>query len=353
MTRIVLYVLLAFVVLGIAGMFMLRVAPLGLAQPKLSSGRAVGEDLVVAGPAPTVRLGCTMPQPGPNVAIHAISVYRGGKETPVQAHYTETRQIDVFITDQTAPVLLLLAAHDAVIWTIRVDPNAKLSGIVVSGYDDQIIVGPSNSVPATSLVFGTRQCYPALQQYFLNLTSRADQSDLEGLSKMAFKRPLTSFQSERTGEEFWVGPTDKRPKSYLDQLPIVVPADFVDDHRPILFGRPALERLVKEHVIRPARQQDLDGWRAVGAQKPEPRNAQADLDLERTYVINSTFRLPLGLSGDASTAFILPAGVTPPKGFVGQNLVLTFHPYGCHWLEGFSDNCIGVPSPKFDRPAGY
>jgi hypothetical protein len=350
--RILVYMLLGFLVLGLVGMFMLRAGPLGLAQPKLSSGTPVGEDLVVAQPVPTLRLGCTLPQPGPNVAVHAISVLRGGKETPVQSHYTETGQIDVFVTDQSAPVLLLLAAHDAVIWTVRVDPKARLAGIVASGYDDQVIVGPSNSVPATSLVFGTRQCYATLSQYFLNIMSRADQEDLDSLSRLAFKRPLTSFQSERTGEAFWIGPQAKRPKSYLDQLPVIVPADFVDDHRPILFGRPALERLVKENVIRPARQEDLDAWRAVGAQKSGPRNDQASLDLTRTYVINRFFQLPLGLSGDASTAFILPAGVSPPKGFVGENLVLTFHPYGCHWFEGFSDNCIGIPAPRFQAPTG-
>jgi len=135
-------------------------------------------------------------------------------------------------------------------------------------------------------------------------------------------------------------------------LTYAVPSDFVDSHRPILFGRPALERLVKEGAIRPARQQDLDAWVARGIRQNDQYHKMANLDLDRTYVINSFFQLPLGLTGDASSAFILPSGITKPKGFVGENLILTYQPYGCHWLEGFSVRCLGHPDIRAGAKTG-
>jgi hypothetical protein len=343
-------ILLILTIVGL-GYCQMRPAQLGLVEPKLSSGTPFGEDESVAKAATAARPVCNLPNVPSYGGVHAISVYRGGRRTPVQPHFSETREIDLAVTETEAPVVLLLASYDAVIWKLRVHPKARLSGIVLIGLDNQIVVGAVGGVIVTSRIFGTRQCMTQ-PGTLVNLAGRVDREDLEVFAQSAFKRPLKSFQTERTGDEFWVGPEVEMPKSDLDTLPYAVPPDLVDSHRPILFGRPALERLLKEGVIRRARQQDLDQWVARGVRQNDQYHKMADLDLERTYVINSFFQLPLGLTGDASSAFILPPGVAKPKGFVGENLILTYQPYGCHWLEGFSVRCLGHPDIRASAKTG-
>lgn len=62
-------------------------------------------------------------------------------------------------------------------------------------------------------------------------------------------------------------------------------------------------------------------------------------------MVNAPFRLPLGLTGNASSAFIVPPGGTVPTGYVGENMVMTYERYGCFWSGGFFGNCAGFSPP--------
>ena len=135
------------------------------------------------------------------------------------------------------------------------------------------------------------------------------------------------------------------PKSKVDDMPFVIPSDLVDNQRPILFGRTALQRLVKQNAIRPAKPADLQAWVNAGVGKPGLHADFSDLDLERTYVVMAPFQLPLGLIGNASSAFIVPPGRSIPKGGVGENMVMTTDHYGCFWSGGFFGNCAGFSPP--------
>lgn len=255
---VVLGVLLVLVLIGL-GYCQMRPAQLGLVEPKLSSGTPFGEDQSIAKAVTAARPVCDLPHPPSNAEVHAISVTRGGRRTPVQPHFSETREIDLTVSEQATPVVLLLSSYDAVIWKLRVHPKARVSGIVLIGLDNQVVVGAVGSIPVASRIWGTRQCM-AQPGDLISLTGRIDREHLEAFAQEAFKHPLKSFQTERSGDAFWIGPEVEMPKSDLDTLPFAVPSDFVDSHRPILFGRPALERLLKEGVIRPAHQQDIDLW---------------------------------------------------------------------------------------------
>jgi hypothetical protein len=204
------------------------------------------------------------------------------------------------------------------------------------------VVGASS---ALSLIQSGGQCYALLQRYFPPQSHSYDETALRNFVAAALGRPITGYQDKRSTDEFWAGPEVDMPPSQLDDMPFVVPSDLVDNHRPILFGRLALKRLVEEGAIRPPTKEDLDDWIASGVNAVGIHADLSDLDLDRTYVVKRFFRLPLSLMGRASTAFIVPPGVTKPEGEVWDSMVLTYQPYGCFWSGGFFGNCAGF-APK-------
>jgi hypothetical protein len=311
-------------------------------EPGLVGGSVVAEDAKIAASVPPTVLNCILPRPNLVTSIHVLRLRFGGKETPVlQSSYSEGSQVDVFVTETDGPVVLVLVGGSSIVWNLRVHPKSRILGVVVAGSFSQRVVGTSS---ATSLIQSGGQCYQLVQRYFPQRPSY-DEAEIRSFVANALGRPITSFQDKRSADELWVGPEVDMPPSKLDDMAFVVPSDLVDNHRPILFGRPALERLVKEGTIRPATKEDLDDWIASGKNKVGIHADLSGLDLDRTYVVKRFFRLPLSLMGRASTAFIVPPGVTKPEGEVWDSMVFTYQPYGCRWSGGFFGNCAGM-SPK-------
>ena len=344
MGRLIFYIGLLAVPLIILG---LLVTPLRIpkGEPGLSSGHVTGEGVELAAAAPAISLNCTLPRPTWSTHIHVLRLLYGGKETPVQeSPYNDGSQVDVFVTDPERPVILVLVGGRPIVWNIRVHPKSRVMGIIVAGESSQIVVG-AGGPSAASLVQSGHKCYELLQRYFPAQGYSYEEAALRRFIDATLGQPITSYQDARSEDEIWVGPELDLPESKFDDMPFVVPSDLVDNHRPILFGRAALKRLVKEGVIRPAAKEDLDRWIAYGVKAPGIHADLSDLDLDRTYVVNRFFRLPLSLMGNASSAFIVPPGVTRPEGDAGESMVLTYQPYGCMWSGGFFGNCASMSPP--------
>jgi hypothetical protein len=312
-------------------------------EPGLAGGSVIAEDAEIAASVPPTVLNCTMPRPNLDTRIYVLRLLHGGKETPVlQSSYDEGSQVDVFVTETSGPVVLVLVGGSGIVWNLRVHPKSRILGVVVAGDFTQRVVGASS---AASLIQSLGQCYALLQRYFPPQSHSYDEASVRNFVADALGRPITSFQDKRSADELWAGPEVDMPPSQLDDMPFVVPSDLVDNHRPILFGRPALKRLVQEGTIRQATKEDLDDWIASGVNAVGIHADLSKLDLDRTYVVKRFFRMPMSLMGRASTAFIVPSGVTKPEGEVWDSMVLTYQPYGCFWSGGFFGNCAGF-SPK-------
>jgi hypothetical protein len=325
--------------------FAFVVAPIRIprSEPGLVGGGVVAENAEIAASVPPTMLNCTLPRPNLDTRIHVLRLQHGGKDTPVlQSSYSEGSQVDVFVTETGGPVLLVLVGGSNIVWNLRVHPKSRILGVVIAGPFAQRVVGTSS---AASLILSGDQCYQLLQRYFPAQRPSYDEAEIRSFVANALGRPITDFQNKRSADALWVGPEVDMPPSPLDDMDFVVPSDLVDNHRPILFGRPALKRLVAEGTLRPATQADLDDWIASGKNAVGIHADMSGLDLDRTYVVKRFFRLPLSLMGRASTAFIVPPNVTKPEGEVWDSMVLTYQPYGCRWSGGFFGNCAGM-SPK-------
>jgi hypothetical protein len=252
-------------------------------EPGLVGGSVIAEDAEVAASVPRTVLNCILPRPNLDTRIYVLRLLHGGKETPVlQSSYDAGSQVDVFVTEAGGPVVLVLVGGSKIVWNLRVHPKSRILGVVVAGDYAQRVVGTSD---ALSLIQSGGQCYALLQCYFPQRPSY-DETEIRNFVANALGRPITDFQDKRSADELWAGPEVEMPSSQLDDMPFVVPTDLVDNHRPILFGRPALKRLVEEGTIRPATKEDLDDWMGFAGQRPAWRHRCA------LGVIHRRLRLP-------------------------------------------------------------
>ena len=345
--RIVLCLIAAFIVIGFlmhSGPGLIFSALIGVndLEPRqaLNSRTPNAEDVTIAAPFWTLRPNCELTTPAANARIYAASVHEGGMETPVQEFRSVAGQVDVTVTDTSAPVFLLLAGRNAVIWNIRLAPNARLAGVVTTGTDRQLVVAKQSRVPVlpVSAVDTICKAKSVRDENSYAVFEAVSADEMKKISKAVFGRAPDNIVAESSPAEVLFGPELTAPLP-AEPGPFAIPDIVVDKHRPILFGRPALQRLVAEGAIAPATEADMTKWRSAGPLSENLPDYMKDLDLARAFVVKMPFRLPLGLTGEAASAFILPAGMQRPEGSVGENVFLKYTPFGCASAEVWNGNC--------------
>lgn len=320
----------------------------------LSRDDPILENTQIAMPVRTLATNCELPQLMSSVPIYAISLYNGGIETAVQEFGTEARQVDVMVTDTSAPIALILSARDAVIWNLRLAPGAKIAAVVTTGFDRQPVVSKQTAVKVLPATLGDEQCKSQLRrQEGPAMLEQLTDEELMNLSQLAFNRPPTLVIKKSSAEQVILGPEEKVTEIPAETDPFVVPHSLVDGHRPILFGRPALQRLVAEGVLSQASTEDIAQWKKNGQLASEVPSFIADLDLTRTFVVRRPFRMPLGVKGLAASAFLIPRGMKEPEAWPWEeNVYLLSLPFGCKHSGGWFENCGKVLSSSFE-PVGY
>lgn len=66
--------------------------------------------------------------------IESVGVYQGSRSAGRSANATEAGAVEVRIRRSPKPVLLVLSSYEAVRWNLRIEPGARLAGVLVSGY---------------------------------------------------------------------------------------------------------------------------------------------------------------------------------------------------------------------------
>lgn len=333
----------------------LGLSGLGDLEPEapLNTKSTVGEELSIAAPTWALRPGCELPSRPSNARIHAVTLAKGGIETPAQAFGTRAFQVNVDITDTSGPVYLMLSARNAAIWNIRTAPKVIVGGVVTTGFDHQIVVtrqARAAMLPATT---ADRRCRNVFREMRPNAINAVSEEELAEISVRAYGRAPDNIIKKTIADHIVIGPEEDVVKLPAVTDPIAIPDILVDTHRPILFGRPALARLVKEGVLSQATEADIAKWKSSGPLSPNVPDYLADPDLTRFYVVQRPFRLPLGLTGEASAAFIIPAGMKEPDGWIGENVYLKYSPFGCGQRDVWHSKCnrkdfgsfIGVATP--------
>lgn len=319
----------------------------------LSDAEPPLEAVQIAAPVRTLRAKCQLPQLANNVPIHAVTLRAGGIETALQEFGTPTAQVDVLVTETKAPVALILASRNAVIWNLRLAPKAVVAAIITTGFDRQVVVSRQTSVGVLPASLGDEECRTELRRAEgPGMLQPLTEDEMAALSMKAFNRPPTRIVASGTESQVIVGPEDAVSDVPASTDPFVVPDTMADHRRPILFGRPALQRLVQEGVLAQATAEDVSQWKSRGKLAAEPQSYVRALDLARTYVVRRHFQMPLGINGLAASIFILPPGAQEPKArSMAENVYLLSRPFGCKHYWGWYENCGKTLSTKFQPVA--
>jgi hypothetical protein len=241
--------------------------------------------------------------------VHLVGVYKGQKELDLQLGESghTTTEIDVVVGRVPRPVILVLSANDPVVWRVGYASQARIAGVLVSGYHTPALIGIPRSTPHRVLSFEqTRGCEP-----FYDVHSAASAAREEHKIVALTGRGIGRFYGSYLAAAAQVG----------DELPsgsdgITYSPDLTVDDYPVLRseipagdkGIAALQRMGK---IRLATQQDVAAW---AGDKGQQSRLVSSVGAGRVYVVLEEVTLPLGLYGAHSRDFIIPAGVPKPKG---------------------------------------
>lgn len=104
---------------------------------------------------------CTYPEFGPDVEIHKVHLYQGGRPVDVRIdNSTHTvREVSVILNNPNKRTILNLSANDPVIWKISRTPNSILTGVIATGRHGTAVIGIDRATP---LAISTRHHNPAV-----------------------------------------------------------------------------------------------------------------------------------------------------------------------------------------------
>jgi hypothetical protein len=127
-----------------------------------------------------------------NAEIKAIGIYQGNRKNPV-AGKPRMGSVTVRMKRSAAPIVLLLSSYEPVQWTIIAEPGARLSRILLSGYNESVVAGAgSTRIDIVGRLYAYKEDSPqynALNKEIYRLT---------GLL-------INQFHGRYEGDEFTVG----------------------------------------------------------------------------------------------------------------------------------------------------
>jgi hypothetical protein len=240
--------------------------------------------------------------------VHLVGMYKGQKELDLQLGESghTTTEIDVVVGRAPRPVVLVLSAYDPVVWRVGYTPQARIAGVLVSGYHTQALIGIPRATPHRVLSSEqTRGC--DLFRAHTAENAAQEERKIVALTGRGIGRFYGSYSASavQVGEDVPSGPggVTHSPDLTVDDYPVLRSEIPAGDK-----GIDALQRMGK---IRPATRQDAAAW---AGDKGQQSRLVSSVGMGRVYVVLEEMTLPLGLYGAHSREFIIPLGVPKPKG---------------------------------------
>ena len=142
--------------------------------------------------------------PAPDDAVmHAVGCY-------MPVNFSKQKRVTVTVHGTDRPIVLVVNAYHATIWSLKVDPDARIDRVIVGGYFEQQIEGVPAGVPIVRRTYFPIEAPWHAEGYF-----DAWERPSESYDQMAFSLRgmtglgITSFQGAYTGKEFVIGVAPK------------------------------------------------------------------------------------------------------------------------------------------------
>ncbi len=259
----------------------------------------------------------------PDFVVHAVGIYAGAISLPgsLGDSGNAVTQAEVVVNAPGKPVLLVLMAHDPVVWRIGRTKATTIAAILVSGYHPQGLIGIDRGTPYAISTYEKPGPFPWFYVYAPGPSVLALNDAIERVTG----KQIARFHNEQTNGIVFVGgrPNDEGEISYSSDLRT---EDWLAAEGPSP-GPAGLDSLVKDGLLRLATAGDIDAWVEKASEKERDRYGRWFPNLRvrrmmlvgRTYVVLGRLRLPNGLFGAHSREFIVPEGMPFPEGELGHS----------------------------------
>lgn len=267
--------------------------------------------------------------------VYLVTSYSGLQDSKYQfgASGHEVRESEVVINKPGENIILVLMAYDPVLWKISKTFSTLVSGVVLSGYHEQMLYGLPKLTPVLHAIYETKsEC-----AYFYDSLNSEGQKHavMQRIAALTGSVPVEIIKSAHNGK-FYVGDAESVSKliEYSDQ-------DFdtfmqthlkqrqvtIDEVAPKEEG---IRQLIREGKIRPAGTSDIERWTRAALQNHN--NTRHRMHTGFTYVILKNMQFPRGMYGAHSKAFILSEHVSMPLGDIAHNAVYMLENGVCEGL---------------------
>ena len=240
----------------------------------------------------------------------------------------EATGFDVVANMPGRSVVLVLGAYEPSIWKISREPRTRIAGVVITGYYRQAVSGLEAGIPVLNSSYNEKMACG--YSYF----SRSKPEEMDAHVRRVFGRSAQTYLVASNGQ-LVMGDAGMPASTVQD-----APADFNSfrDVNAPLAGQAGLDKLVSEHMLRPAQPSNLAGWKealrrsqglpllnVVGGQNVAVLNLPF-----RPYVVQGAMTFPSGLYGAHAATFIVPKGVPRPQGNPGHSAVFDWNTMTCY-----------------------
>lgn len=272
---------------------------------------------------------CQFPTLPEEFDVFAVGTYKGLNRLKVEGYKNGNKLTEgpVIVNRPGKNTLLVLMSYDPVVWKIRRTSGTNIIGVLIGGYHEQTVLGLVNTIP---VLYGVHEGVQDCDYFYAYEAGAQLDRALRVIKQATSKEPLKLITRPDDGN-FLVG-----TKAGLDKTRLLF-VESAESRRlseaSIPKGVAGLVQLQKEGKIRLATRQDIDAWVEAASEKYRKLGDELrvghHMRVGNTYVILSDVYLPDGLYGAHSVSFLLPRGMTQPRGPAGHNTFYFMDGGGC------------------------
>jgi hypothetical protein len=286
--------------------------------------------------------------PGMKVPADAMIYAAGGSANEakrlgfqIDQSGNDAKQVDVLVNEPRRPVVLLLSAHEPIVWNISWSPSSKILAVAAVGGNRQAVAGLPKSVPL--LVSSQRDSAPPCEglsvapPWASEIEKVDNQKSLDRVAKKLYGRSVDQVRYiDKTRVIIGEPPATGLA---MQTSPDTPPKSFYDPGAPLV-AKAALKDAVKKGILREATTRDMEQWnqeyakanprRMVYADDEKPSRPSRPGKLFETYAVLKPCTFPPGLYGGDSATFIVLKGVPYPEGNPGHSTVYDINTANCH-----------------------
>lgn len=275
-----------------------------------------------------------------DMKVYAVDA-ASSKELDFQIDYSgsPTMVVDLSVNIPDSNVALILLGHFPTVWNLAINPSTKIKAVFLGGFGTQNIADLDNSTPVLNNQLrvtenGLKPNLPCGREILVGWGL----SPVRELSQHLFKNDdVTIIKTNGQGQASIGEKTTSLTFQKYETLKTSY--KLKDSFSPSVKG---LEEAEIAGVIRKATEKDLEQW--IDILEENKRNNEDQIPIygktlrdtlqkfvltPNTYVILKDFVYPIGFTGVDAVNFIIPKGITPPKGLSAPASVYDMNTASC------------------------